>query len=112
MVLALDSLSEWFQANRLKLNKAKTKFMVFDLSINTLISYSDRIATSNFAIECIEKFKLLGVYFDDKVSLKHHIQHLCAKLVRVIPTLHKLRYVVNKKWAPWPYNPFFLTHTN
>ena len=39
-----------------------------------------RIGKTNTSIEQVNEIKYLGVIFNDKLSWKSHIQHVCSKL--------------------------------
>ena len=55
----LDSIANWTDENRMKINEAKTKYMVFSRS-NT--EFATRLKINNQNIERIEETKLVGVW--------------------------------------------------
>ena len=69
--LALDALCDWARANNLKLNKSKTKIMIFTRKCN-----NDRqeILLNNKVIEYIDTFKYLGVTFDNRLTWREHLK--------------------------------------
>lgn len=100
----------WLQANRLKLNAAKTKFSIFS-KCRTDNDTSD-ISASAFTISRANSFKLLGVIVDEHLNWKHQIRKVTNSLSCAISVIHKLRPLVNKKGALSLYNTFFLPHSN
>ena len=64
---------------RLMLNVSKTKFMLFSRSKN--ICYNDlRITSMNGAdIERVTEYKYLGIWIDEKLTFKHHVEVLAGK---------------------------------
>ena len=84
--LELLKAQSWFQANRLKLNVKKTKFILFrtkSMAVNPSLhslkldgKIDDRIGTN-----CAEiSFKFVGHYLDEFLSWDTHIQHVSSKL--------------------------------
>jgi len=96
--IELQKISNWFRANRMAVNTAKTKFIVFRTRgkiINPLdcqlFFNENEIGLPNnpdliYPIERIynegntKNFKLLGVLFDEFLSFDDHISNLCAKV--------------------------------
>ena len=87
----LVKICEWLKLNKLSLNTNKTKFMVLTKDQRgTLIV---EIGKTN--IEQVNEMKYLGVIFNDKLSWKSHIQHVCSKLSDGSWALLKLRNYVD-----------------
>lgn len=93
---ALEELSLWCHANHLKLNNSKTTLMIFSLNTSQIASCPETIKTSTLEINRVDHLKLLGIYFDSKLTFKTHCHYLNGKLPRAIATLHKLQYLVNR----------------
>jgi len=93
----INRMAIWFKANKLAVNKSKTKFIIFharskklplnlpDVKIDenepglpfdpSKITVLERIHDKNENIEC-RAYKLLGIYLDEHLSLEHHVHHL------------------------------------
>lgn len=54
----LDSISEWTETNMMKLNKEKTKYMIFNFTKK--YQFSTRLTLSDEKLEQIEETMLLG----------------------------------------------------
>jgi hypothetical protein len=110
----LQKIALWFKANKMAVNTAKTKFIIFRThgkNINNaectllfnnnepghpenpnLISQIDRI--HNEGPETI--FKLLGILFDEYLSFNAHISHVCSKISKSLFCINKIKNFVNK----------------
>jgi len=97
----INRMAIWFKANKLAVNKSKTKFIIFHARSKKLplnlpevkidenepglpfdpskITVLERIHDKNENIEC-RAYKLLGIYLDEHLSLEHHVHHLTKKL--------------------------------
>ena len=82
---SLNKLHEWFTANQLSLNIAKTCFTLFSKKIN---SANIRINLGNTSIPCVDDTKYLGVYLDKDLNFKTHINHVKIKLTKLTSIFH------------------------
>jgi cell fate (sporulation/competence/biofilm development) regulator YmcA (YheA/YmcA/DUF963 family) len=99
----LQKISNWFTVNKMALNIAKTKYIIFrtpgkqiPVDLNPIVINSNMadekqnptkiqelIRVHNDAANDDDKFyKLLGVYFDEFLTFNKHVEILCAKLTR------------------------------
>jgi len=74
--------------NKLSINYTKTKFMLFSTKKTKKCL---NINIGNHELEQVNQLKYLGIVFDDKLSCKSHVQHLCSKLSRGSWALLKLK---------------------
>jgi hypothetical protein len=110
----LQKIALWFKANKMAVNTAKTKFIIFrtqgkiinnnecTLLFNNnepgqpedpnLITPIDRI--HNEGPE--SSFKLLGVMIDEYLSFNAHISHVSAKMSKSLFCINKIKNFVNK----------------
>ena len=70
----LCKVSTWLSANKLALNVAKAKYIMFR-TINKRIQYPE-VKLNNIAIERVSKFKFLGIWLDEYLNWNHHISHI------------------------------------
>lgn len=85
----LGKLKSWFDRNKLSLNLAKTKFMIFS---NFKIENQVNIQVDGVAIERVFENKFLGVIIDEKINWKPHIKYTQTKLSRSISVLSKAKH--------------------
>ena len=77
----------WFNANRMCLNTAKTKFMIFSKN-NVAVSNVSALNVSDCKIERVEHCKLLGMWLDQKLNWQYHVDRLIVKLKQGMFSLH------------------------
>ena len=85
----LEFVQDWIYANKLSLNIAKTQYMVF--KNNQTRSLPGHITINNVNLKQTECTKFLGLYIDNDLSWKSHINHLCKLLSRNTGILYKLK---------------------
>ena len=99
----LKILSNWFINNKLQLNISKTKVMYF--YINTSITNTNEIITlNNQTIHCVNQYKFLGLYIDNKLNYKKHIIELKIKLAKILYLFKKISFLINTKTLLLLYN--------
>ena len=85
----LKFVQDWIHANKLSLNIKKTQYMVFkNNQVNPLPGH---ITINNVEIQQTECTKFLGLYIDNDLSWKSHINYLCKLLSRNTGILYKLK---------------------
>ena len=90
----LEQLNDWFRANRLCLN-VKKKYILFRLTITFPRNVDEYIYMNGQEVIRIgndqneKSFKFLGLYLDETLSWKFHIQNVCSKISRS-------NYIINK----------------
>jgi hypothetical protein len=99
----INKMAIWFKANKLVLNKSKTKFIIFhskgkklpavipdvviDENENGLphdqnnITVLERLHNKHERADS-RSYKLLGIYFDEHLTFDFHINHLSSKLTK------------------------------
>lgn len=94
MTESLNNATLWFQANGFSLNLSKTQKILFSLKDTMNTQFQTNV-------------KLLGLILDPKVSWDSQIEHLCARLSRVIYLLRQLKSLVSKSYLRMSYFAFF-----
>ena len=84
----LKSVHSWIQANKLSLNLTKTNYMLFSNSIQTL---PGDININGVNIESVQSTKFLGIFIDNKLSWKTHVDKICRVISRNIGVINKLK---------------------
>ena len=119
----LDSLSEWFRANRLSLNISKTHYMLFGQN-PVKITETLSIKIMNEIIEHKQTVKCLGMYIDEKLDWHEHINYIKSKLRSGIYAMNKTKNYLSTKHKTmlyysliYPYLDYGIllwgsTHTN
>ena len=92
----LKILSNWFINNKLQLNISKTKVMYF--YSNTSITNTHEIITlNNQTIHCVNQYKFLGLYIDNKLNYKKHIIELKIKIAKILYLFKKISFLIDTK---------------
>ena len=94
----LRKVANWFKANKLSLNISKTKYSLFHSTRkkkdipNTLPPlHIDNVPVKR---EFVTKF--LGVYLDENISWKHHINTVSTKVRKTIGILYRTHCILSK----------------
>ena len=76
----IGKVKTWMEENQLKMNEAKTEFIVFGTAGHLRKNTVDNIEIGNTIIHQTSKIKFLGVHLDEKLSLKDHVQNRSKKV--------------------------------
>ena len=113
----LYRLSQWFKANRLKLNINKTKYIIFSPSSHVQPN-DNSLTVENMTIERIghheqnKYFKFLGLYIDETLSWKYHINMLCKRIAHSNYLINKLKNLVPRRCLLTLYYSLVQCHIN
>ena len=69
----IDKIRNWMEENQLKMNNAKTEFIAIGAGGNLKKNTLENIEIGDTIIHQTSKIKFLGVYLDEKLSLKDHV---------------------------------------
>ena len=90
----LDKVADWLLANQLSLNLLKSKYMLITRQKN-IKKKKFKLNIKRKNLEQVSTYKYLGVYFDENLNWKSHIQYICQKVSKVCGILSKLRYYLD-----------------
>lgn len=102
----LAKINDWLIANRLSLNVAKTKYIIFHQPnkkvpvINILIN--------NISIEQVDSFTFLGLTIDKEVNWKNHINKTCLKILKIVGIMSRLKHFLPNYVLKTIYNSLIL----
>ena len=93
----IDILNTWFKNNGMLLNEDKCHFMIIEPSWNTRKKI-ERIKLRNETIEETNIAKLLGITFDNKLTMNDHIKFICKQASSKLYALARIsRYLGEQK---------------
>ena len=97
--IKLKKISEWFQANKLSLNKDKTRFTLFHKlqDRDNLPLQLPVLKINNYEIKRSTSIKFLGIMVDEHLNWKDHINVIENKLSKNLVLLHKAKQFLNAK---------------
>ena len=86
----LDKVFQWVTTNKLTVNIKKTNFILFqNRSVDTNIG---SISYGGCELNRVKYTKFLGVYIDENLNWKQHIQSVCSNLSRTCGILYRIRH--------------------
>ena len=100
----LNNISSWIKANKLSLNINKTSFMLFSKKV---IHPPQPIYIDNNQILRTDCTKFLGMYIDQDLSWKHHVNYLCKLISRNVGVINKLKHFFPEEVLVTLYNTLF-----
>ena len=89
LTLDLERVADWVKNNKLVLNVAKTKSIVFGTRHMLTSDPQLHLSMSGIPIEQVKKTKLLGVSLDSELSWSDHIDGTVSKMGRGIAMVRK-----------------------
>ena len=89
----LKSLCNWFKANKIALNVAKTELLFFRSPTKANIEFP-KLKIDGKVLHPSQTVKYLGVYIDEFLSFNQHANYLVSKLRRNNGILSKIRHFV------------------
>jgi len=110
----LDKLSVWFRANKLSLNIKKTNYILFGNKHLPMVG-SLNVSIDGQLLERVEHTKFLGVFIDEKLNWKKHIDHIASKISKGLCAMGRIRNIVPTKSLLMLYHALvypYLTYCN
>ena len=92
---ALNNIDMWMHNNHLKLNYSKTKFMLFRNKNTACPNPVPSLSINRIPILRVEEFKFLGIWIDENLTWKVHINHVNNKLSKCAGILYRASGVLN-----------------
>ena len=83
----LEKVYKWLSANKIAINKKKTKFMVISYNKNIMLP---TITMGGNIIEEADSIKFLGIHIDNHLTFRDHINKTSIKISKSIGIIHKL----------------------
>ena len=110
----LENASTWFKSNKLSLNVDKTKWLLFHplSKSQSLPQTLPNLLIENMHIKREHITKFLGVFIDESLSWKQHIDIVSSKISKSIGILYKSRDVLSKQCLKQLYFSFIHNYVN
>ena len=108
--IELKKVYDWLKVNKLSLNISKTKFIIFhspQQNVTIPLLYVD-----NTYIECVKNFNFLGIYFNQHMSWKYHINHIAKNISKSNGILNRLKSLLPTHVKVMIYNALILSKIN
>ena len=106
----LFKINEWLEINKLSLNIAKTKCMLFHMHSKKVNTLTPKMC--NTIIEKVEEFNFLGLTLDTHVNWKKHSEKISNKCSRIIGILNRIMHTLHQQIKIMLYNSLLMPHIN
>ena len=106
----LKLITKWFQTNKLSLNIEKTKCILFHKPRKKLDNSQNVLHIDNNQIEKVNEIKFLGVFIDNHLSWKTHINAKSNQILKANSILSRLKNFVPIPILTTIYNSLILPH--
>ena len=104
----LELLSDWLKLNRLSLNEAKTKFMLFHSPTKEIPRITIRM--NNIELEPTSDFNFLGIIINKHLKWNAHIDKISNNIARTNGIINRLKYYLPCNVLLNIYNCLILPH--
>ena len=110
----LRKVANWFKANKLSLNISKTKYSLFHSTRKRkdIPNILPPLHIDNVPVKREFVTKFLGVYLDENISWKHHINIVSTKVCKSIGILYRTRCILSKFLRKQLYFSFINCYLN
>ena len=92
----LNSLSEWFRANKLSLNISKTNYILLSNTDKQRLNLPE-IKLANQVISKAGSVKFLGIYINEKLKWDTHINIVKKRITKSFFAINKAKHVLHRK---------------
>lgn len=107
----LENVNKWLMANKLTMNKVKTKFMIIGSNKRlALITESPQITIGGYRINRVFSKKILGLVLDENLKWDKHIEEQSKKISQNIALLRRAKSFLPQKDLVTMYNAFVLPY--
>ena len=86
----LNYISNWTQENLMRLNEAKSNYLVFSRSKE---KFATRLTLNGTVLDKLSVTKILGIWISEDLSWSRNCQEICKKAYSRLSMITKLKYV-------------------
>ncbi len=88
----LEFIHNWLYTNKLFLNLVKTEVVLFGTGAANLAKATNfRVSIGHYQLKQVTEYKYLGVFLDDKVTWKTHVEYVTTKVGKRLGLLRRTR---------------------
>ena len=87
-------ISDWFRANKLSLNLSKTNYSLFRSHRKAVPQETCELVIDNIEIPQENSVKFLGVYVDQQITWKIHLENVASKISKSIGIIPRIAYLI------------------
>ena len=104
----INTLTDWFHANKLSLNLSKTTYMLFKPHGSTENLENHHLICDNNLIQKVNVMKFLGLNIDENLNWSQHTKSICSKLSKNLYLLRSIKNIVPN----WAMRDLFFAYIN
>ena len=104
----ISKVNTWLLSNKLLLNVAKSKFMIFFKHLRKIPKL--KITIYGNPVEQVTNFKFLYITIDQNLTWNDHISKISIKVARVIGIMNKLKTIFPNQILRTLYNSLINPH--
>ncbi len=110
MESCLLDVKQWMLANKLKMNDAKTEFIIVGSRQQLDKIQFDSIKVGDSVVKSVQSVKDLGAYFDNTMSMEAHIDAKCKAAFRQLYSLRRIRKFLTREATETLIHAFIFSH--
>ena len=107
----VEILNSWFIDNGMLLNGDKCQFMLIGPS-RVIRNYTEKITIANNTITECKTGKLLGVTFDNELTMNEHIKHICKQASNKLYALSRISHYLSEEKRKILMKSFIMSQFN
>ncbi len=100
----LKQLEQWLQRNKMKVNVAKTKVMLFCTSVKKYDPMNFNIYLNDHRLQIVNDIKYLGITIDTHLKWQDHVDNVCKKIGIKLAILRRIKPFLTKDILKTVYN--------
>ncbi len=110
METCLDSVKQWMLGNKLKMNDAKTEFIIIGSRQQLEKIEFDSIRVGTCVVKSVESVRDLGAYLDRTMSMETHINEKCKAAFRQLYSVRRIRKFLTCEATKTLIHAFLFSH--
>ena len=96
MQIEMDKITNWHNVNKLSVNTAKTKLILFR-STNKRQKQNITISMNNENLKQVKSTTFLGIVIDECLTWKNHLNSISKKIIKSASIISRIRHFTNLK---------------
>ena len=93
----MEKIIDWLNLNMLTINVSKTNYMIMTAQGKRIDDQECAITVNGSIAKRVSQTTFLGIVLDDTLTWKNHINHIYAKISKVIGILYKTKQMLSSK---------------
>ena len=106
----MSAIRDWMKSMHLKMNPTKTEFIIFGTARALSKCNNPSITIGDAVITPSKHVRNLGAYFDENMSMKHHVSIQCKRAYSQLYKISKIRKYLDQQSAEIIMHALVHTH--